>query len=103
MVAFALSSSLFLSCGISFFLGITAAFWQNMLGAMVQAVAAPEMRGRAISIFTMGFQLASLGWLIGGVGSSLIGVHLTVVIAGVAFAALSSLIFACSKQAREID
>jgi predicted MFS family arabinose efflux permease len=103
MVAFSFSHTLLLSCAISLILGLIAAFWQNMLGALVQTVAAPPMRGRTLSIFTMGFQLASLGWLLGGVGSSLIGAEPTVAIAGVVFAGLSSLVFAVRKEAREID
>lgn len=53
--------------------------------------------------FTIGFQLASLGWLIGGASASLIGAELTVLAAGVGFAGISTLIFSLSKEAREAD
>lgn len=103
MIAFSQSGSLALSCAISFAMGLTAAFWQNLLTALVQTVAAPEMRGRALSVFTMGFQLASLGWLIGGASASLIGAELTVLAAGIGFAGISTLIFSLSEEAREAD
>jgi len=103
MVAFALSGNLALSCLISFVMGVTAAFWQNTLSVLVQVVAAPEMRGRAVAVFTMGFQLASAGWLLGGVLATLLSVQAAVVLAGLAFAILSTLIFAVCREVREID
>lgn len=103
MIAFAVSESLLLSSAISLAMGFIAAFWQNMVTTMVQTVAAPEMRGRTLSVFTMGFQLASLGWLIGGVTASLVGPEVAVVIAGICFAGFSTLIFTVSKEAREVD
>ncbi len=107
MIAFAFSESLLLSCAISLSMGFVAAFWQPLLTTMVQTVSAPEMRGRALSVFTMGFQLASLGWLIGGVGASFVGPQAVVAAAGICFAGFSTLIFAFSfafsKDAREVD
>jgi MFS family permease len=103
MIAFAVSQSLVLSCAISLGMGFVAAFWQNILTTMVQTIAAPAMRGRALSIFTMGFQLASLGWLIGGFTSSAIGPQAAVVIAGGCFAGFSTLIFLFNREIRAID
>ena len=103
MVAFALSGNLALSCLISFVMGVAAAFWQNTLSVLVQVVAAPAMRGRAVAVFTMGFQLASAGWLLGGVLATLLSVQAAVVLAGLAFAILSTLIFAVCREVREID
>jgi len=102
-MAFALSQSFLLSCGVSFALGVTAGFWQNVLSAMVQVVAAPEMRGRVVGVFTMGFQLIGLGWLIGGTLATAIGVEATVLAAGFAFAGLSVAVYACSPETRAID
>jgi MFS family permease len=103
MIAFALSHSFLLSCAISLAMGWIAANWQNLLTTMVQTESAPEMRGRALSVFTMGFQLASLGWLIGGLTASAIGPEAAVVIAGAGFAGFSTLVFALSKAARAVD
>lgn len=103
MVAFALSNNLALSCVISFVMGLAASFWQNLLSAMLQVAAVPEMRGRAVAVFTMGFQLASAGWLLGGVLATLLSVQAAVVLAGVAFGVLSLLIFTLCRELREID
>jgi len=103
MMAFAVSESFVLSCGVSFVMGVTAGFWQNMLGAMVQLVAAPEMRGRVVSVFTMGFQLVSVGWLAAGTAASAFGNEATLLVAGGAFSLLSVGVYAISRETREID
>lgn len=103
MIAFAASDSLLLSAAISAGMGLIAAFWQNMVTTMVQTVSAPEMRGRALSIFTMGFQMASLGWLIGGAGASVIGSQVTVALAGLAFAGISTLVFLLRREVWAIE
>lgn len=103
MIAFALSQNLVLSCAISLLMGFVASFWQNMVTTMVQTSAAPEMRGRALSIFTMGFQLASLGWMIGGFTASAFGPQVAVVMAGGCFAGLSTLIFLLNREVCRID
>jgi hypothetical protein len=103
MMAFAMSHSFVLSCAVSLVMGVLAAFWQNMLGVMVQVVAAPEMRGRVTSVFTMGFQLIGLGWLAGGFLAAAIGVEAAVLLGGVAFSGLSLAVFTLSPDLRRID
>jgi hypothetical protein len=70
---------------------------------MVQTAAAPEMRGRTVAIFTMGYQLANVGWLVGGVLATLLSVQAAVLMAAVAFGGIATLIFAVCREAREID
>jgi MFS family permease len=103
MAGFALSGDLALSCGISFVMGAVSAFWQNALMAMLQTTAAPKMRGRAVAVFTMAFQLTGAGWLLGGVAATLLSVQAAVLLAGLAFAGLSTLIFALNPEVRRID
>jgi MFS family permease len=103
MVAFSFSQSLLLSCAISLSMGFMGTYWQNLLTTMVQTEPAPEMRGRALSLFTMGFQLASLGWLLGGATASVVGPELALIIAGGCFAGFSSLVLALNGEARLID
>jgi MFS family permease len=103
MMGFALSKSIELSCAISFVMGVTAGFWQNMLSAMVQLVAAPEMRGRVVSVFTMAFQLMGIGWLAAGTLATAFGNEATLIAAGTAFSVLSVAVYAVSKETREID
>jgi hypothetical protein len=103
MMAFAVSDSFLLSCGISFVMGLCAGFWQNMLGAMVQLVAAPEMRGRVVSVFTMAFQMMGIGWLAAGFAASAFGNVATLLVAGSAFTLLSVAVYALSEETRSID
>jgi MFS family permease len=103
MMGFALSNSIELSCAISFVMGVSAGFWQNMLSAMVQLVAAPEMRGRVVSVFTMAFQLMGIGWLAAGTLASAFGNEVTLLVAGATFSVLSIGVFAVSKETRDID
>jgi MFS family permease len=103
MMAFAVSESFVLSCGISFIMGLCAGFWQNMLGAMVQLVAAPEMRGRVVSVFTMAFQMMGIGWLAAGFAASAFGNVATLLVAGSAFTLLSVAVYALSEDTRSID
>ena len=103
MMAFALSQSFVLSCAISLAMGVAAGFWQNMLNAMVQVVAAPEMRGRVTSVLTMGFQLMGLGWLFGGFLGSTAGLAPTVLGGGLVFFSLSLAAFALSRDVRAIN
>jgi predicted MFS family arabinose efflux permease len=103
VLAYAFSASVLLSGVIAFGIGITTMLWMNTLTALVQTAAAPEMKGRAMSIGTMGMQLMSLGWLIAGVLSSLAGSVATMAGAGVAFAVLSLVVYAQSADVRAID
>jgi MFS family permease len=103
MIVFSVSQSFLLSCSVSFGMGLMAGFWQNMLGALVQTAAAPEMRGRVTSVSTMGYQLMGVGWLLGGSSAALVGVQATVFGAGVFFTAMSLVVFALNKEARWID
>lgn len=103
MAAFALSQSFALSCAISLVMGVLAAFWQNILGVLLQVAAAPEMRGRVTSVFTMGFQLVGLGWLVGGFLAAALSVEFAVIAGGVVFSGLSLGIFALSTDLRRLD
>ena len=103
VIVFGLSDSLVLSCAVALVIGVTAMLWLNTVSAMVQAAAAPEMRGRAMSVGTMGIQLMSLGWLVAGAVSTLAGSTATIVLAGAAFAALSIMVYARSAEVRVLD
>jgi predicted MFS family arabinose efflux permease len=103
MVLFALSESFALSCAVGYGMGVTAMLWQNTLSTVAQSTASPALRGRVMSIYTMGLQLVSLGWLIGGGASAVIGVQPTLVAAGLAFCGFSFFVFLESKEVREID
>ncbi len=103
MVAFAVSNSFALSCAVSLTMGVIAGFWQNTLSTLVQLVAAPEMRGRVVGVFGMGFQMVGLGWLIGGVLGTLVGVETALVLSGIVFSTVSIGAIGMSTDVRQID
>ena len=103
MMVFALSDSFALSCIVSFLMGISAGIWLNLLTALVQLAAVPEMRGRVMGVSTMAYQLIGLGWLIGGTLASLLGLEATVLAGGITFAGASIAVFAMSEEMRKIN
>ena len=103
MMVFALSHSFALSFAVSFLMGVSAGIWLNLLTALVQLAAAPEMRGRVMGVSTMAYQLIGLGWLVGGTLASLLGVEATVLAGGIVFAGASIALFAMSEDMRKIN
>lgn len=73
MVVMAFSSSYPLTLAAIFLSGISGVFWMNMTNTLVQMVVSDEMRGRVVSVFMVGVQMMSLGWLIGGVLATVFG------------------------------
>jgi hypothetical protein len=103
MLGFAVSQNFWLSCAFSLSMGLVSAFWQNTLSALIQVTAAPEMRGRAVAVFTMGYQLANLGWLVGGVLATLLSVQAAVILASLAFGGFSAWVLVGHREALEVD
>jgi MFS family permease len=101
MMAFALSQSLLVSCGVSLAMGVIAGLWQNLLGAMLQVASSPQMRGRVTSVFTMAYQLAGVGWLIAGTTAAVVGVEATVLGGGACFSAVSVAVFLVGSEAKQ--
>jgi hypothetical protein len=56
-----------------------------------------------MAVFLLGFQLAGVGWLLGGVLAALLSVQAAVLLAGIAFTTLSTLIFVVCRELRQID
>ncbi|MCI0438820.1 MAG: MFS transporter, partial [Chloroflexi bacterium] len=65
MLALAFSPSYPLTLVSIVFTGAAGVFWMNTTNTLIQTSAVQEMRGRVVSIFMMGVQMMSLGWLIG--------------------------------------
>ena len=86
---FAFTRSFEVALAAIFVTGIASTFWKNASGALVQLSTAEEMRGRVMSVFGLGVQMLTLGWLIGGVLSTLLGNEATLVLAAVAMAWLN--------------
>jgi hypothetical protein len=102
VIAFAVSQSMLVSVLVAFASGIVGMLWQNTLSALVQTEASAEMKGRAMSIGTMGIQLMTAAWLFAGAMSAVAGPVATVVFAGAAFAVLSIGAYARSAEIRAV-
>ncbi len=73
MIAFGFSRVFPLTLTVLFFMGIAGMYWVNAALIMFQRAAVENMRGRVMSIYTMGMGLFPLGWAYGGALASWIG------------------------------
>ena len=84
LLGFALSKSLLFSI---LFATLTMGFlnaYDLTLGALLQLIAPPEMRGRAVSLHSLAISFTSLGgFIMGGIGN-IVGVPTTLAVAAVA-------------------
>ena len=96
---FAFTSSLQAALAPVFVLGMAATYWKNTTNTLVQTAAADEMRGRVMSIYSMGVQMLAFGWLLGGVLATLVGNQGALIIAGVLMAGLNLYVYARSRAA----
>lgn len=97
MLAFAFSTNFQLSLMCSFLMGFAAMYWVNNMHTSVLE----EMRGRVMSIFRITRQSLTLGWLLGGVLSTLLGNVVTLVLYASMFIGLNLLAYLRSSQLRE--
>ena len=102
MLIFAFSESFYVSLVAVGLTGAASTFWKNTTATMVQTSAADEMRGRVMGVFGMGAQMLALGWLLGGVLATVVGVQVTLAIAGILIAALNLFVYARSREVRQI-
>ena len=101
MVVMAVSDSFHLTLAAVFLAGMSGGFWMTMTNTMVQLVVSDEMRGRVVSIFMVGVQMMSLGWLIGGVMATVFGNAGALLIAAVVFAGFG--VFAYVESGEPFD
>ena len=83
-------------------MGIGAMYWVNNMNTLVQTSVPEEMQGRVMSIFRITKQSLPLGWLLGGVLSTLLGNVVTLVICASLFIGFNLLAYLRSSQLREI-
>ncbi len=101
MLAFAFSTNFQLSLMCSFLMGFGAMYWVNNMHTLIQTSVLEEMRGRVMSIFRITRQSLTLGWLLGGVLSTLLGNVVTLVLCASMFIGLNLLAYLRSSQLRE--
>ena len=80
MIAFGFSRIYPLSLALLFIMGIAGMFWVNAIINLFQREAIGEMRGRVMSLYTIGMGLFPLGWTFGGTLSALIGNEPTLIV-----------------------
>ena len=102
MLAFAFSTNFQLSLMCTFLMGVGAMYWVNHMNTLMQTSVPEEMQGRVMSIFRITKQSLPLGWLLGGVLSTLLGNVVTLVICASLFIGLNLLAYLRSRQLREI-
>ena len=73
MIGFGFSRIYPLTLAILFIMGIAGMFWVNAIINLFQREAIGDMRGRVMSLYTIGIGLFPLGWAFGGALSALIG------------------------------
>lgn len=73
MIAFAFSSTFFLSVALVFVMGVAGIVWFNLVLTLLQLLSKEEMRGRVMSLNTMSMQLMPLGMMFGGTLATLVG------------------------------
>ncbi len=77
-------------------------YWVNNMHTLIQTSVLEEMRGRMMSIFRITRQSLTLGWLLGGVLSTLLGNVVTLVICAFMFIGFNLLAYLRSSQLRAI-
>ena len=80
MIGFGFSRIYPLTLALLFIMGIAGMFWVNAIINLFQREAIGEMRGRVMSLYTIGMGLFPLGWTFGGTLSALIGNELTLIV-----------------------
>lgn len=80
MITFGFSRVFVLTLFVLFVMGVSAMYWVNAALSMFQRAAVGNMRGRVMSLYTMGMGIFPLGWAYGGALSSWIGNEWTLII-----------------------
>lgn len=83
MIGFGFSRIYLLTLALLFLMGIAGMFWVNAIINLFQREAIGEMRGRVMSLYTIGMGLFPLGWTFGGTLSALIGNELTLIVSAI--------------------
>lgn len=100
MIAFGFSRIVPLTLLILFVMGVVGMYWVNSVLVLFQKAAVEQMRGRVMSIYTMGMGLFPLGWAYGGALASWIGNEPALIISALGGTPLVIAAFAMSPHLR---
>ena len=103
LVAFAASTSYWLSLGLILFVGVGQAGYLGLMNVLVQTLAGNPHRGRVMSIYMMEFNITQLLLFGMGIATSIYGPRATFAAAGVALVLLSLVLLLRSKTLRRIE
>ncbi len=103
LVAFAASTSYWLSLGLILFVGVGQAGYLGLMNVLVQTLAGNPHRGRVMSIYMMEFNITQLLLFGMGIATSIYGPQVTFAAAGVVLVLLSLVLLLRSKTLRRIE
>ena len=103
LVAFAASTSYWLSLGLILFVGVGQAGYLGLMNVLVQTLAGNPHRGRVMSIYMMEFNVTQLLLFGMGIATSIYGPQVTFAAAGVVLVLLSLVLLLRSKTLRRIE
>ena len=83
MIGFGFSRIYPLSLVLLFIMGVAGMFWVNAIINLFQRAAVGDMRGRVMSLYTIGMGLFPLGWAFGGALSAVIGNEMTLIVSAI--------------------
>ena len=102
MVVLGFSRSYPLTLFALFMLGAGIPPWITSVSTILQTHSDKEMLGRVMAVFAMSFQVAFVGWFVGGWLGELIGNDWMLLWMGVAYLTMNAGVFATSKELRAI-
>ncbi len=102
MVVFGFQSSLFLSVGILFFMGVVGSIWFTAAATVFHEQAPKAIHASALSVFVVATQFFSLGWLFGGALAELTSIQITLIISALASTPVAIAAWLFSRAFRRI-
>jgi MFS family permease len=102
LLGFALSSLFWLSAIMAIVLGVGQAGRISVSSVLIQTYAAPEYRGRVMSVYMMQFGLVSFGTFLVGILASAIGIQLALALTGAVLLVFSLVTLAFMPAMRKL-
>lgn len=82
MAIFAGMTNFYVCAAIGWVMGAIAMLWQNVLSTTIQQRSPEAVRGRVLSLYTLGLQLLGLGWLLNAAICQYFDTRVALLIAG---------------------
>ena len=102
MVIFAYSRSFYLTGTCMAVMGAAGIIWSNMLTVIVLDRSPTHIQGRVVSVFRVGTQSLTFGWLLGGILASVFGAEYTVLMGATVVAITNVMAYIRSPALRQI-